>query len=166
MPSGYNRGHEVSFSPRDARVMVAEPLEPMVFEGSPRACVGRRETFSAAHQLCDPELSAEENHALYGQCVDLHGHNYTLEVMVSGDINVHGYVCDLRALKQVIHDRIIQHVDHRDLNHAVPWLVGLMPTTEVLAQAFWRRLVDHIPEGRLELVRVYETKKNFAECRR
>jgi len=127
--------------------------------------VGRRETFSAAHQLCDPALSAEQNRERFGQCASVHGHNYTLEVVVGGAINAHGYVCDLRALKQVIHERIIADVDHRDLNHAVPWLAGLVPTTEVLAQAFWRRLVDHIPEGRLELVRVYETKKNFAECR-
>lgn len=133
---------------------------------SPVTSVGRRETFSAAHQLCDPNLSPDENRATFGQCVDLHGHNYALEVVVSGDINVHGYVCDLRALKEVILDRIIRDVDHRDLNHAVAWLAGLMPTTEVLAQAFWQRLVDHIPDGRLELVRVYETEKNFAECRR
>ena len=60
--------------------MVAEPLEPMVFEDSPHACVGRRETFSAAHQLCDPNLSPDENRATFGQCVDVHGHNYALEV--------------------------------------------------------------------------------------
>lgn len=132
---------------------------------NPRVSVGRRETFSAAHQLCDPALSQEENRERFGPCVEVHGHNYSLDVIVGGELNTYGYVCDLRVLKMVIHERVIGDVDHRDLNRAVPWLAGLMPTAEVLAQVFWDRLVDHIPEGRLELVRVFETEKNFAEYR-
>ncbi len=128
--------------------------------------IGRRERFSAAHQLLDPALSPEQNHDLYGACVNVHGHNYVVEVLVSGPVGGRGFVCDLRALGAVIRDRVIRDVDHRDLNRAVPWLDGMMPTAEVLAIAFWRRLVDHIPAGELERVRVFETEKNFAECGR
>lgn len=128
--------------------------------------VGRRESFSAAHTLCDPALSVDENRDRFGACVNLHGHNYMVEVLVSGRVDARGYVCDLRTLGEVIRERVITEVDHRDLNHAVTWLAGKLPTTEVLAEAFWERLVDHIPGGRLERVRVFETEKNFAEASR
>jgi|SRR5450755_252617 len=133
---------------------------------SPRLSVGRRERFSAAHQLRDPALSDGENHDRFGPCVNVHGHNYVVEVLVSGDPDSRGYVCDLRALGAVVRERVIDDVDHRDLNHDVPWLANTLPTTEALAAAFWERLVDHMPGGRLERIRVFETDKNFADCTR
>lgn len=133
---------------------------------TPRVSVGRREAFSAAHQLFDPSLSEHENRDRFGACVNAHGHNYVVEVVVAGAVDARGYVCDLRALGKVIHERVIKDVDHRDLNSAVAWLAGRLPTTEVLAQAFWERLVDHIPGGQLERVRVFETEKNFADASR
>lgn len=133
---------------------------------TPRVVVGRREAFSAAHQLCDPSLSEDENRARFGDCVNVHGHNYVVEVLVGGAVDERGYVCDLRTLGEVIRERVVKEVDHRDLNHAVTWLAGRLPTAEVLAEAFWERLVDHVPGGQLERVRVFETEKNFAEVSR
>jgi 6-pyruvoyltetrahydropterin/6-carboxytetrahydropterin synthase len=126
--------------------------------------VSRRETFNAAHQLCDPGLSETENRRLYGKCANLHGHNYVLEVVVAGEIDQGtGYVFDLKQLSDVICRRIIEHVDHRNLNTDVPWLEGLIPTAENLAVAFWERLRSQLPEGSLRSVRVWETDKNWAE---
>ena len=126
--------------------------------------VGRRETFNAAHQLCDPGLSEEENQRLFGKCVNLHGHNYVLEVVVAGEIDhATGYVLDLKALSDVVSRQIIQDVDHRNLNTDVPWLKGRIPTAENLALAFWDRLGSELPEGLLRSVRVWETDKNWAE---
>ena len=100
--------------------------------------VGRRESFNAAHQLCDPDLSDEENRRLFGKCVNLHGHNYVLEVVVAGEVDqATGYVLDLKVLSNVIKTHVISDVDHHNLNTDVPWLKGLIPTSENLAQAIW-----------------------------
>ena len=126
--------------------------------------VGRRESFSAAHQLSDPDLSEEENQRLFGKCVNLHGHNYVLEVVVAGEIDdVTGYVLDLKLLSAIMSKQVIGDVDHRNLNTDVPWLKGLIPTAENLALTFWERLRTELPEGRLRSVRVWETDKNWAE---
>ena len=101
---------------------------------------------------------------MFGKCVNLHGHNYTLDVVVAGKIDdASGYVMDLKRLSEVIDQQIIQHVDHRNLNTDVPWLEGLIPTAENLAVAFWERLQRELPEGLLRSVRVSETDKNWAE---
>jgi len=126
--------------------------------------VGRRESFNAAHQLCHPDLSDDENRRLFGKCANLHGHNYILEVVVAGEVDqASGYVLDLKSLSDVISRQVIRDVDHRNLNTDVPWLKGLVPTAENLAQAFWERLRPELPDGLLRSVRVWETDKNWAE---
>jgi len=126
--------------------------------------VGRRESFNAAHQLYDPDLSDEDNRRLFGKCTNLHGHNYVLEVVVAGEVDqASGYVYDLKSLADVIGRQVLRDVDHRNLNTDVPWLKGRVPTTENLAQAFWERLQPELPDGLLRTVRVWETDKNWAE---
>jgi len=126
--------------------------------------VGRRESFNAAHQLYNPDLSDEENRRLFGKCVNLHGHNYVLEVVVAGQIDqATGYVLDLKTLSDIICTQVIRDVDHRNLNTDVPWLKGRIPTTENLAQAFWERLRPELPDGLLRSVRLWETDKNWAQ---
>ena len=126
--------------------------------------VGRRETFNAAHQLYDPGLSDEENRRLFGKCVNLHGHNYVLEVVVAGEVDqASGYVLDLKVLSDIMNGQVIRDVDHRNLNTDVPWLSGRIPTAENLAVTFWERIQPELPEGLLRSVRVWETDKNWAE---
>jgi 6-pyruvoyltetrahydropterin/6-carboxytetrahydropterin synthase len=126
--------------------------------------VGRRESFNAAHQLCDPSLSDAENRRLFGKCANLHGHNYVLEVVVAGQVDhASGYVLDLKVLSDVIGRQIIQDVDHRNLNTDVPWLKECIPTAENLALIFWERLRPEFPDGLLRSVRLWETDKNWAE---
>ena len=130
----------------------------------PTVRASRRESFNAAHQLRDPALSDEENRRLFGKCVNLHGHNYVLEVVVAGKIDdASGYVWDLKDLSDVVCRLIIDDVDHRNLNTDVPWLAGRIPTAENLALAFWERLQPELPGGLLRSVRVSETDKNWAE---
>src|ERR1700758_2262456 len=103
--------------------------------------VGRRESFNAAHQLCDPDLSDDDNQRLFGKCANLHGHNYVLEVVVAGEIDLAtGYVLDLKKLSDVVCGLIIRDVAHRNLNTDVAWLEGIIPPAENLAVAFWERL--------------------------
>jgi 6-pyruvoyltetrahydropterin/6-carboxytetrahydropterin synthase len=126
--------------------------------------VSRRESFNAAHQLCDPDLSDAENRRLFGKCANLHGHNYVLEVVVTGQVDqTSGYVIDLKVLSDVICRQVIQDVDHRNLNTDVPWLKGCIPTAENLALVFWERIQPELPQGLLRSVRVWETEKNWAE---
>ncbi|MGA8014441.1 MAG: 6-carboxytetrahydropterin synthase [Candidatus Dormiibacterota bacterium] len=126
--------------------------------------MSRRETFNAAHQLRDPDLSDEDNQRLFGKCANLHGHNYLVEVVVAGEIDrATGYVVDLKQLSDIICRLIIRDVDHRNLNTDVPWLEGRIPTAENLAQAFWERVRSELPERSLRRVRVWETDKNWAQ---
>jgi 6-pyruvoyltetrahydropterin/6-carboxytetrahydropterin synthase len=145
----------------DARTAVAERR---AVSSSTTVLVGRRESFNAAHQLRDPGLSEAENQRLYGKCVNLHGHNYVLEVVVAGEIDqTTGYVLDLKQLSDVMSKRILEDVDHHNLNTDIPWLEGLIPTAENLALAFWERIRSELPAGSLRSVRVCETDKNWAE---
>jgi 6-pyruvoyltetrahydropterin/6-carboxytetrahydropterin synthase len=131
----------------------------------PQLRISRREGFNAAHQLRDPARSDEENRRLYGKCVNVHGHNYVVEVVVSGEIDpATGYVMDLKKLSDLMAGQIIEQVDHRSLNTDVPWLRDRIPTAENLAIAFWDRLRPHLHESSLRTVRVYETDKSWAEC--
>jgi 6-pyruvoyltetrahydropterin/6-carboxytetrahydropterin synthase len=128
--------------------------------------VSRRESFNAAHQLHDPALSEEDNQRLFGKCANLHGHNYVVEVVVAGEVDpATGYVIDLKRLSDLICRRIIEDVDHRNLNTDVPWLDGLIPTAENLAIAFWERIRDELPGGSVYSLRLWETDKNWAEVR-
>src|ERR1700746_4117608 len=125
--------------------------------------VGRRESFNAAHQLYDPALSDEDNRRLFGKCANVHGHNYVLEVVVSGEVDPGtGFVVDLKQLSDLICRLIIEEVDHRNLNTDVAWLEGINPTAENLALAFWERVRSELPEGSLRSVRLWETDKNWA----
>jgi 6-pyruvoyltetrahydropterin/6-carboxytetrahydropterin synthase len=145
----------------DARTAVAERR---AVSSSTTVLVSRRESFNAAHQLRDPGLSEAENRRLYGKCVNLHGHNYVLEVVVAGEIDqTTGYVLDLKQLSDVMSRRILEDVDHHNLNTDIPWLEGLIPTAENLAVAFWERIRSELPAGSLRSVRVCETDKNWAE---
>lgn len=149
---------------RDLTEAVPDVARPSAATISTSVLISRRESFNAAHELRNPDLSEAENRRLYGKCANLHGHNYVLEVEVAGPIDpTTGYVFDLKRLSDVISRRIIEDVDHRNLNTDVPWLEGLIPTAENLAVAFWERLRTELPEGRLRTVRVWETEKNWAE---
>ena len=131
--------------------------------------ITRREEFSAAHRLHNPALSAEENRRLYGICNNEngHGHNYAFEVTVRGPVpSGTGMVMDLNRLMVILREEIVSVVDHKHLNHDVPFLSGIIPTAENVAVAFWARIEPGLRgfEGcRLHRVRVYESRDNFVD---
>ena len=130
--------------------------------------VTRRTHFNAAHRLHNPDKSDEWNRQTFGKCnsPNWHGHNYELEVTVIGEPDPDtGYVVDLSDLKRVIHERVLDIVDHANLNLDVPFLKGVLPSTENFAVAIWKQLEDAIPNGRLESVRLQETPRNIVEYR-
>lgn len=132
----------------------------------PIVTVTRRLRFNAAHRLHNPALTEEENRRLFGKCnnPNWHGHNYTLEVSVRGPIDERtGYVVDLGALARLVEERVIDEVDHRNMNVDVPFMQGIIPTTENIVVAIWRRLEPHLAPARLVRLRLWETENNFAE---
>ncbi len=128
----------------------------------------RRVTFSAAHRLWSPYLSDEKNYAIYDKCANPHGHghNYILEVTVRGDPDPQtGMVMNLTEMKDIIHEQVIDWVDHKHLNYDVSWLEGVIPTAEMLAIKFWERLQQSFPPGLLYEVKLHETENNYASYR-
>ena len=121
--------------------------------------------FSAAHRLTAPGLSASDNAALYGPCARAHGHNYYVEVTLTGTPDpVTGMAVDLGAVDRAAHDVLLDAVDHHSLEE-VPALAGVVTTGEGLARAFWSVLEPAVPAGALTRIVVQETAKNRFEYR-
>jgi 6-pyruvoyltetrahydropterin/6-carboxytetrahydropterin synthase len=134
----------------------------------PTVYVTRKVHFNAAHRLHNPEKSEEWNRKAFGKCnnPNWHGHNYELEVTVAGEPDPEtGYVVDLGNLKDVLHERVLEKVDHQNLNQEVDFMDGIIPSTENFAVAIWNELEDALPNGRLDCIRLYETPRNFVEYR-
>jgi len=128
--------------------------------------VTRKANFSAAHRLYNPTLSEKENAEIYDKCANPngHGHNYYLEVTVSGEPDPKtGYVIDLKKLKRIIEEYFVSKVDHKHLNLDVDFLRGVVPTAENIAIACWNQLAPHITEGKLFSVRLFESQNNSVE---
>jgi len=128
--------------------------------------ITRRETFAAAHRLFKPGLSDEENLKLFGKCSNpnWHGHNYTLEVVVAGEVDSDtGFVMDLKELKEIVREHVISKVDHKNLNLDTDFMNGKIPTSENIVIAIWNELADKIKKGKLYSVKLYETENNYFE---
>ncbi len=126
----------------------------------------RKAEFAASHYYHNPSWSEEENRRIFGKCANLngHGHNYTLEVTVKGQVDaVTGFVVDLKELKQIMQNEVLEAMDHRFLNKEVPEFLTRIPTTENLAIAIWQRLEPSFRKARLHRVRVYETPDLFVD---
>jgi 6-pyruvoyltetrahydropterin/6-carboxytetrahydropterin synthase len=126
----------------------------------------RKCEFSAAHYYHNPEFSPEENQRVFGKCNNPngHGHNYTLEVTVKGEVNPRsGFVLDLKELKDTLEREVLSALDHRFLNKEVPEFRDRIPTTENLAIAIWERLHSKLNVAKLHRVRVFETPDLFVD---
>jgi 6-pyruvoyltetrahydropterin/6-carboxytetrahydropterin synthase len=130
--------------------------------------ITRKAEFSSSHYCANPRLSAAENEALYGKASSPsgHGHNYVLEVTVTGETDpLHGMVMNLKELKEIMNDEVVEVYDHRFLNHEVAPFDSVVPTAENIAQDIWRRLAPRLNANgqRLESIRLYETPDLFVD---
>ena len=126
----------------------------------------RKAEFSASHFYHNPEMSAEENRRLFGKCnnPDGHGHNYVVEVTVSGEVDERsGMVMDLKDLKALLEQEVLQPFDHKFLNKEVRVFDEKIPTTENIALEIWNRLKGKLSVGKLHRVRLYETTDLFVD---
>lgn len=128
--------------------------------------VTRRAEFSASHYYHNPELSAEENRRIFGKCNNPHGHghNYALEVTVAGEVNpTTGMVLDLKDLKKLLEDEVLEVMDHKFLNLDVPVFAKKIPTTENIAVEIWNLIAPKLSLGRLHRIRLYETPDLYVD---
>ena len=133
----------------------------------PTVTVTRLLRFNAAHRVHNPDLSDEENAALFGKCNNphWHGHNYTLEVSVRGPVDDRtGYVIDLGKLKRLVERTVVDQVDHRNVNVEVEFMRDVNPTTENLIVAMWGQIAPALPDGaHLVRLKLWETENNYVE---
>lgn len=134
----------------------------------PIAYITRRERFCAAHRLFNPDLTDEQNSSIYGECSNSnwHGHNFELFVTVRGEVNPSiGYVVNLKVISDIIREKVISKLDHRNINIDVDFMHGKIPSTENLATAIWEQIRTPIAELGAELycVKIQETENNYVE---
>ncbi|HMS33515.1 MAG TPA: 6-carboxytetrahydropterin synthase [Ignavibacteria bacterium] len=129
--------------------------------------ITRKEHFSSSHQLDNPNLSKEKNEEIFGKCNNFHGHNYYIEVTLAGTPDKDSsYVMDLKLLKIIIHEEILDKVDHKFLNE-LEMFRDVIPTTENMVIKFWAALEPKVNRSNVKLysIRLYETEKNYVEYR-
>jgi 6-pyruvoyltetrahydropterin/6-carboxytetrahydropterin synthase len=132
----------------------------------PRCSVTRRVHFNAAHRLHNPERPDAWNKETFGPCnhPNYHGHNYELDLTVEGDIDPEtGYVMDLNRLKALAQTRLLDHLDHKNLNLDVPWFRELNPTSENIVLVCWRELRAALPAALKLRLRLWETPRNYVD---
>jgi len=127
----------------------------------------RKIEFAASHVYHNPAFSADENRRVFGKCNNPngHGHNYTLEVTVKGEVDGQtGFVLDLKDLKEILNREVMDVFDHRHLNKEVPEFATEIPTTENIAISIWNRVAPKLNDGtHMHRVRVYETPDLFVD---
>jgi 6-pyruvoyltetrahydropterin/6-carboxytetrahydropterin synthase len=130
-----------------------------------KAYLTRRYLFSASHRLHSDDMSAEENQTVYGKCNNPHGHghNYCLEVTVSGQVDTRtGMVCNLADLDWFVHEKILERFGHQNLNTLAEFQ-GIVPTTENLCVEVFGVLQRDFRHAQVDKIRVEETMLNSFE---
>jgi len=155
---------------QEIRKMLASELPEEVSAPQPppgQTLATRVYEFSASHRLHSQHLSDQENRELFGKCnyINGHGHNYILEVTITGPINPHsGAIVRKEDLDAVVQREVVDRYDHRHLNLDIPEFENLIPSSEVLTRVIWDRLVLQLPTpAKLYRVLIRETPRNFFE---
>jgi len=130
--------------------------------------ITRREIFNAAHKLWREDWSAEKNWEVFGKCSNKnwHGHNFTVYVTVKGIPNPEtGFVINLKDLSKIMQERIIEPLDHKNLNLDVPFLDGMLASTENVVIQIWEEIKEpvRLAGGELVKIKLVETENNYVE---
>jgi 6-pyruvoyltetrahydropterin/6-carboxytetrahydropterin synthase len=128
--------------------------------------ITRKAHFNAAHRLFNPRWSDEQNEQFFGKCANknYHGHNFDIYVTLKGvaDENT-GMVMDLRKLKDVMHEFVLDKIDHKNINLDVDFMKGKMASIENIVVEIWKQLEPHIENGKLHCIKLFETENQFVE---
>ena len=131
-----------------------------------KTTICRKAHFNAAHRLHNPNWTNERNKQVFGKCnnSNFHGHNYDLTVKVTGDVDPEsGYVMDMKILKDLIEEEVLEKFDHKNLNLDTKEFKELNPTAENIARIIYEKLRSGI-DAKLSLrITLYETQRNYVE---
>ena len=120
--------------------------------------------FNAAHQYGHDDWSAEKNWEVFGLDSRVHGHNYTLEVMVTATVNPEtGFILDLEELKDIVQKNVIDILDHSQLDKDVEWFKDKQPSTENLVKFIWNQIKPQLTHVTLHRIRLHETPTIFTD---
>lgn len=131
-----------------------------------KVAVIRKAHFNAAHRLHNPEWDDEMNRKIFGKCnnPNFHGHNYDLEVKVIGEVEPKtGYVIDMKVLKDIMEEHVLQRFDHKNLNLDTAEFRDLNPTAENIAIVIYDLLRAQLPEKFDLYIKLFETERNYVE---
>ena len=121
--------------------------------------------FCAAHRYWNDKWSHDKNYEVFGKDIDIHGHNYILDITISGPIDIDsGFIINLKELNYIVHDNVIDIMDHSQIEKDIKWFKGMQPSTENMVVFIWEQLYRNIPEpARLHAIRLQETSTIFTE---
>ena len=120
--------------------------------------------FNAAHQYGHKDWTDKKNYEVFGPDSKVHGHNYTLEIMVTGKVNDEtGFIVDLGHLKKIVNTHVVDVLDHSQFEKDIPWFKDKQPSTEVLVVFIWEEIVKHLEGCRLHKIRIEETPTIYTD---
>jgi len=128
--------------------------------------ITRKEHFNAAHRLYVDKWPEEKNQEVFGKCANKnwHGHNFTLYVTVKGSPDPDtGFLMDLKVLSELVKEKVVDKLDHNNLNVDVDFLKGIMPSIENIVIAIWNQLEPNINGCQLHCIKLVETENNYVE---
>lgn len=128
-----------------------------------RLTVYRKSHFNAAHRIYNPAWDDAKNEAVFGLCSNpyYHGHNYEMEVALTGEVDAEtGYVYDLGKLQEIINQEVVARLDHKNLNVQVPEFKQLIPTAEHICYVIYGWLRSRIEPDKEIRIRLWETPRN------
>lgn len=131
-----------------------------------RISVFRKAHFNAGHRIFNPNWSDEKNFTVFGKCSNphFHGHNYELIVRVTGEVDPEtGFLIDLKHLKAIIEEHVLEKYDHKNLNAEVSPFDHIAPTSENICFEIWKILREVLDDKYILSVRLFESPRNFVE---
>ncbi|MGC6433981.1 MAG: 6-pyruvoyl trahydropterin synthase family protein [Crocinitomicaceae bacterium] len=131
-----------------------------------KATIIRKEHFNSAHRLHNENWTPKKNKEVFGKCnnPNFHGHNYLLEVHVTGEIDLEtGYVIDTKILSQILKEHVTNVFDHKNLNLDVDYFKKLNPTAENIAMVIFNIVKERLDDNYELKIKLYETERNAVE---
>tara|TARA_B100000029_G_scaffold3580_1_gene4266 strand:- start:895 stop:1305 length:411 start_codon:yes stop_codon:yes gene_type:complete len=121
--------------------------------------------FCAAHKYWNPSWDENKNYAVFGDDVKVHGHNYVLDITITGPINPDsGFIFDIQELKTIVEKNVLNKLDHSQIQEDIQWFEGKQPSTENLVLFIWESIVSHIKNpAKLYKIKLRETPTIFTE---
>ena len=121
--------------------------------------------FCAAHKYWNESWDYDQNFKVFGDDVRVHGHNYVLDITVTGPVNEDsGFVFDIQELKDIVNNNVISKIDHSEIQKDIEWFKGKQPSTENLVLFIWQNVAPHINEpAKLHKIKLRETPTIFTE---